>query len=153
MKIHTGDSFLDVIVNYYFYLAEKEKIDLALSGKLTEKMPLDMVDLTSLMGNILQNALEAAGKAAAPRIRMELVDHQKEIFILVSNSVREPVQGKRGFFPTTKRDKENHGFGMKNIAATVKKYHGEYYIDSITENGENIFQIRISIPRENRVCK
>lgn len=153
LKIHTGDSFLDVIVNYYFYLAEKEKIDLAFSGKLTEKMPLDMVDLTSLMGNILQNALEAAGKAATPRIRMELVDHQKEIFILVSNSVREPIQRKRGFFPTTKRDKENHGFGMKNIAAAVKKYHGEYYIDSLTENGENIFQIRISIPKENRVCK
>ena len=87
-KVHTGDSFLDVIMNYYAHLAEKEKIAFTVSGKLAENMHLEMVDITTMVGNILQNAVEAAVQAVVPKIRVELVEHRKEIFITVSNSVR-----------------------------------------------------------------
>ncbi len=146
LKIHTGDSFLDIIVNYYSYLAVKENIEFAVLGKLTEKMPLEMFDITTLMGNILQNAFEAAIKADVPRIRVELVEHKEEIFVVVSNSVAKRVNTKADFFMTSKEDKENHGFGLKNIAATVEKYHGECYMESILENREVLFQISIAIP-------
>lgn len=46
LKIHTGDGFLDIIVNYYLYLAVKENIEFVVWGKLTEKMPLEMFDMT-----------------------------------------------------------------------------------------------------------
>ena len=151
LKIHTGDSFLDVIMNYYSYLAVKENIEFVVSGKLTEEMPLEMFDLTTLMGNILQNAIEASVKAAFPKIRVELVEHNKEIFIVVSNSAGEEINTKKVFFTTSKKDKENHGFGLKNIIATVEKYYGEYYIESIVEKGEALFKISIAIPRENRI--
>lgn len=108
LKIHTGDGFLDIIVNYYLYLAVKENIEFVVWGKLTEKMPLEMFDMTTLMGNILQNAMEAAAKAAVPQICVELVEHKKEIFIVVSNSVAEKVNIKKGFFITSKKDKANH---------------------------------------------
>ena len=146
LKIHTGDSFLDIIVNYYLYLAIKENIEFVVRGKLTEKMPLEMFDITTLMGNILQNAFEAAIKADVPRIRVELVEHKEEIFVVVSNSVAKRVNTKADFFMTSKEDKENHGFGLKNIAATVEKYHGECYMESILENREVLFQISIAIP-------
>ena len=146
LKIHTGDSFLDIIVNYYLYLAVKENIEFAVLGKLTEKMPLEMFDITTLMGNILQNAFEAAIKADVPRIRVELVEHKEEIFIVVSNSVAKTINTKTNFFMTLKKDKQNHGFGLKNIIATVEKYHGECYMESIVENREVLFQISIAIP-------
>ena len=146
LKIHTGDSFLDIIVNYYSYLAVKENIEFAVLGKLSEKMPLEMFDITTLLGNILQNAFEAAIKADVPRIRVELVEHKEEIFVVVSNSVAKRVNTKADFFMTSKEDKENHGFGLKNIAATVEKYHGECYMESILENREVLFQISIAIP-------
>lgn len=145
-KIHTGDSFLDVIANYYLYLAAKDNIEFVVMGKLTEKMPLEMFDITTLMGNLLQNAVEAAIKADVPRIRVELVEHKKEIFIVVSNSAAKRIHAKTDFFMTSKKDKENHGFGLKNIVATVEKYHGEYYMESIEENGEALFKISIAIP-------
>ncbi len=147
LKIHTGDSFLDVIVNYYYYLAAKEKIEFIVSGKLTEKMHLEMFDITTLVGNILQNAMEAAAKTAVPRIRIELIEHKKELFIVVSNSVAEKVNIKKGFFMTAKKDKVNHGLGLKNMIATVEKYHGEYYMESIEENGEALFKISIALPK------
>lgn len=146
LKIHTGDSFLDIIVNYYLYLAIKENIEFVVLGKLTQKMPLEMFDITTLMGNILQNAVEAAVKADVPKIRVELIEHKKEIFIVVSNSVAKKINTKTDFFMTSKKDKENHGFGLKNIAATVEKYHGECYMESIVENRETLFKISIAIP-------
>ncbi len=147
LRIHTGDSSLDVIVNYYLYLAIKENIEFVVWGKLSEKMPLEMFDITTLMGNILQNAVEAAIKTDVPRIRVELVEHKKEIFIVVSNSAAKRINTKTDFFMTSKKDKENHGFGLKNIVATVEKYHGEYYMESIEENGEVLFKISIAIPK------
>ena len=147
LRIHTGDSSLDVIVNYYLYLAIKENIEFVVWGKLSEKMPLEMFDITTLMGNILENAVEAAIKTDVPRIRVELVEHKKEIFIVVSNSAAKRINTKTDFFMTSKKDKENHGFGLKNIVATVEKYHGEYYMESIEENGEVLFKISIAIPK------
>jgi hypothetical protein len=147
LKLHTGDSFLDVIVNYYSYLATKENIEFIVRGRLTDKMPLEMFDITTLMGNILQNAVEAAVKADVPRIRVEFVEHKKEIFIVVSNSVAEGINTKADFFMTSKKDKENHGFGIKNIVATVEKYHGECYMESLVENKEALFKISIAIPK------
>ena len=110
-------------------------------------MHLEMFDITTLMGNILQNAVEATIKAAVPRIRVELVEHKKEFFLIVTNSVAEKRNTKRDFFMTSKRDKANHGFGLKNIVATVEKYHGECYMESTEENGEALFKISIAIPK------
>ncbi len=149
LKIHTGDALFDVIVNYYFYLAQKEHIDFAVTGKLTGKTGFEMFDVTTLMGNLLQNALEAAAQTAIPKIRVEMIEHKKEIFIIVSNSMAKEMNASKGFLRTSKADMANHGFGLKNIAATIYKYHGEYYMESIVENGEAMFKISIAIPKEN----
>jgi len=144
------DPFLDVIMNYYLYLAKKENIEFVVSGKLAGKMPLEMFDITTLMGNILQNAMEAAEKADVPRIRVELMEHKKEIFIVVSNSTAGRINTKKDFLRTSKKDRENHGFGLKNIAGTVERYHGEYDMESTVENGEALFKISIAVPKENQ---
>lgn len=148
LKIRTGDNLFDVILNYYSYLAEKENVDFAVTGKLTGETGLEMFDITTLMGNILQNSLEAAVQTAIPKIRVEMIEHKKEIFIIVSNSAAEKMNTSKGFLKTSKADTSNHGFGMKNIAATVRKYHGEYYMESVMENGQAMFKISIAIPKD-----
>lgn len=148
LKIRTGDGLFDVILNYYLYLAKKENVDFAVTGKLAGETGLEMFDITTLMGNILQNALEAAVQTAVPKIRVELVEHKKEIFIVVSNSAAEKMNTSKGFLKTSKADTSEHGFGMKNIAAAVRKYHGEYYVESAAEDGEAMFKISIAIPKD-----
>ena len=148
LKIHTGDSFLDVIMNYYLYIATKENIKFTVSGKVTTISYIEMFDITTLMGNVLQNAIEASKKTNNPKVRVELIEHKTEIFISVSNGVVEKVNTNNNFLKTSKKDKMNHGFGFKNIIATVEKYQGEYYMDSFMENGEPIFKISIAIPKE-----
>lgn len=60
LKIHTGDSFLDVIMNYYLYIATKGNIKFTVSGKVTTISYIEMFDITTLIGNVLQNAIEAS---------------------------------------------------------------------------------------------
>lgn len=148
LKIHTGDSFLDVIMNYYLYIATKENIKFSVLGKVTTISYIEMFDITTLMGNVLQNAIEASKKTNFPKIRVELIEHKNEIFIAVSNSAVEKINTNNNFLKTSKRDKKNHGFGFKNIIAIIEKYQGEYYMDSFVENGEPIFKISIAIPKE-----
>ncbi len=151
LKIRTGDGFLDIIMNYYSYLAEKDKIDFAVTGKLTVETGIGMFDLTTLMGNILQNALEASVRAVNPKIRVTLIEHKKEIFIVVCNRTAEKTDISNGFLKTSKADTANHGFGLINAVATVRKYHGEYDMESVEENGEAMFKVSIAIPKEKRV--
>lgn len=150
LKIHTGDSFLDVIMNYYSYIATKENIKFTVAGKVTPITYMEMFDITTLMGNVLQNAIEATKKTNVPKIRVELIEHKNEIFMIVSNSIAERINTSTTFFKTSKKDKKNHGFGFKNIIATIEKYQGEYYMDSFVENGEPIFKISIAIPKEKK---
>ena len=60
LKIHTGDSFLDVIMNYYLYIATKENTNFTVSGRVTSISYIEMFDITTLMGNVLQNAIEVS---------------------------------------------------------------------------------------------
>ena len=150
LKIHTGDSFLDAIMNYYSYIATKENIKFTVTGKVTTISYIEMFDITTLMGNVLRNAIEASRKTNVPKIKVEIIEHKSEIFIVVSNSAVEKINTNNNYLKTSKKDKMNHGFGFKNIIATVEKYQGEYYMDSFVENGEAVFKISIAIPKEIR---
>lgn len=146
--IHTGDGFMDAVINYYLILAKKEKISFEISGKLSQPLAMEMTDITVLIGNILQNAYEASKIVMNPKIHVEIVEHKKEVFFSVCNAIGKELEIKNGVFQTTKMDKDNHGFGMKNIMDTVKKYHGECYCETKRGNKESAFKISVAIPKE-----
>lgn len=148
LTIHTGDSFLDVIINYYSYLAQSENIKFEISGQLTQELPLEMIDITTMIGNILQNAIEAAETSDAPFIKVELIEHKTEIFILVKNSTAQKGSIKGRLIETSKADKDNHGFGLKNVQTVIEKYHGECYMEFVKEDSRSFFTINISLPKE-----
>lgn len=157
LQIHTGDGILDVILNYYHYLAEKNKIDFKIFGKLSNPLMMEKVDVTIVIGNILQNALEASVQSDNPWITMKIIEHQKEIFIEVSNTAKKKIKDQGDFFRTTKEDVYNHGIGIQNIIDTITKYHGESFFEEKNKNNENIFQVKVTIPKEmksneNRNC-
>ena len=157
LQIHTGDGILDVILNYYHYLAEKNKIDFKIFGKLSNPLMMEKVDVTIVIGNILQNALEASVQSDNPWITMKIIEHQKEIFIEVSNTAKKKIKDQGDFFRTTKEDAYNHGIGIQNIIDTITKYHGESFFEEKNKNNENIFQVKVTIPKEmksneNRNC-
>ncbi len=92
-------------------------------------------DLTSLFCNLLDNAMEAAGIVPDSFIEINTSKREKTPFVVITviNSCRtNPFPDKAGQLCTQKCDKSRHGFGLKSIYRTVKKYHGDmqmYYND------------------------
>lgn len=84
-------------------------------------------DLTALFCNMLDNAFESANIIPDSFIELNVSKKQNTPFTLITmiNSCRvNPLNPKTGELSTTKKDKLNHGYGMKSIKRIVNKYTG-----------------------------
>ena len=106
---------------------------------------MDIMDICSIFGNALDNAIECELKIADKEKRLihVTVSQQKNFLILrFENYYEGSLKVKEGRFLTTKKEKEFHGYGIKSIRYTVNKYDGAVSIDT----KENWFDLKILIP-------
>ena len=85
-------------------------------------------DITSLFCNLLDNAIEAAGRIPDSFIEISVCKREKTPFIVITvinSSRKNPFDEQNGKLATTKLNKHKHGFGIKSIRKTVAKYHGD----------------------------
>ncbi|MFW6319230.1 MAG: GHKL domain-containing protein [Bacillota bacterium] len=145
LHYHTGNDVLDTVLSSKAQTIIKNDINFTCvaEGKALDFMSL--LDLVSLFGNALDNAIESVVQIEDKDKRViKLTIHKKETFLLVrlenyyETSLKKTDQG----FLTTKKDKLTHGYGLKSIKAVVDKYQGELSIDT----NNNWFKLFILIP-------
>lgn len=132
--------FLSLLISEKINIARSKGIHTDVFIKVSDFRMRDR-DLNVLFSNILDNAIEAAEQVVEgqPYINLEVTKEKDGVRIQCSNSANEPLyEGKQ--LATTKRDKENHGFGIKVIKNTVRKYGGKTEITY--ENKEFTILIR-----------
>jgi sensor histidine kinase regulating citrate/malate metabolism len=106
---------------------------------------MDVVDLYTLMGNALDNAVESVEKSEDPEKRFISVNIRKEksfALIQIKNHMEGRLQFRENLPVTSKADTDSHGFGMKSIKTIVEKYHGTMTVS--TE--DNTFTLNILLP-------
>ena len=92
-------------------------------------------DLTSLFCNLLDNAFEAAYLVPDGFLEISTAKNERMPFIIITvinSSRKNSFQTPDGALTTDKSDRRRHGFGLKSVRKTVKKYHGDmqmYYSD------------------------
>lgn len=105
----------------------------------------------TIFPNALDNAIEACRLAEGEReitVASRIVGD--EVFVTVSNPFRGEVRMKNGLPRTTKKDKRNHGYGMRSIKKAAADY-GSDNVDFRTENG--MFLLRISLRFRDRLSE
>ena len=103
--------------------AEARGIEVRFAVNDLSALPFDQADLTVLLANLLDNAIEACEKCPQPR-SIEVRALQEESFFFSVRNTSLPVDIQDGHIPTTKPDPRLHGFGLPNVKAIVEKYHG-----------------------------
>jgi hypothetical protein len=125
----TGNKILDSLVNYYGAIIEPDA-KLTVSGKIARDLELTDADLCTVFGNLLQNAAEGLTQVQNEEkyIRVQLEQGREYLRIKIENSASLiEITGEQflnKFLKTTKRDKRNHGIGIRNVRDTLKRYSG-----------------------------
>jgi len=141
--VETGNVNLDAILNSKISLALKKEIEVSYTTKPFKKLTVSDIDLCVLIGNLIDNAVEACDKIKYKKdkfIRLYIGIFQEQLYISVSNATIDKARKLDAEYISTKRG--NHGHGLKRISAIVKKYDG--YINR--ENEPGIFNTEILLP-------
>lgn len=141
----TGNKVLDTVLTTKSLYCNKNGITFTCVADGTLLDFMDVMDICSIFGNALDNAIECEMKIPEKEKRLihVTVSRQKAFLLLrFENYCEEEVQYQDGVLATTKKDKKYHGYGMKSIRYTVNKYGGAVTIDT----KENWFDLKILIP-------
>jgi len=123
--ISTGNMICDAIFNQYYVKCREAGIHLNCSGNFSTGLSVAMTDLCVILSNALNNAYEATCQCLENReIQCKIGNRKDLIFITIFNPAVKPPEFEKGFIETTKPDKENHGFGMKNMQEAAARNGG-----------------------------
>ena len=141
----TGNQVLDTLLTSKNLRCMQHKIDMTcvIDGSLFDSM--DVMDICSIFGNALDNAIECELKINDYDKRMIHVDAFSEksfLIIRFENYYEGDIEFSNGLPVTTKKDTAVHGYGLKSLRYTVHKYGGEVQADT----QDSWFSLRVLIP-------
>ncbi len=148
-QMDTGNKVLDAILTAAMQTAQDKQVTMhcLVDGSALDFMPA--MDLCSLIGNAVDNAVEAAARMSQPsdrRVDITLDRHLSFARLCIRNPYPGQLKLENGIPVTTKSDDRYHGFGVRSIRSIVQKYDGSLSVSS--ENSLYELKILFSIPSE-----
>lgn len=142
--VHTGNETLDVVLTDKRLHCATNGIQFTCIAEGAKMAFLENMDIFSLFGNMLDNAIECTSALSPEKRFIHLSVHgtNRLLLIHVENPFDGVLQLKDGLPETTKPDKAYHGYGMRSIRRIAEKYGGTLNIS--TE--DQIFSIDIMMP-------
>ena len=131
LLVNTHHSALDALLNQKALVARNRSIDVQFGVNDLSAVKIDLVDLTVIISNTLDNAIEACEKLPVQdrQIYIQVVLDDNELFYAVRNRSL-PVDVSSDRLPvTTKENPSFHGYGLQNVQTTLAKYHSVYAMD------------------------
>ncbi len=136
-----NNKIMSALINFNISRMEKNDIEFACNIDLQPELHVSDVDMTIIMGNLLDNAIEACLNVEdkSRYIDIDIVCGYGRIDIMMKNSSNGNIEIINNHIQSGKKDKDNHGYGLDNIRKTVEKYNGYFKISSV--NSEFIAEI------------
>ena len=144
IAIRTGNVGLDAILSSKVSIARKNNIEVNCTAKVPSDLSVSDVHLCAIVGNLMDNAIEACEKItaeSAPRfIRIYIGLFKSQLYISVTNSTKEKKRRRVSELVTNKLGE--HGFGLRRIDKIAEKYGG--FVNRKNEPG--VFATEIMLP-------
>ena len=137
----TGNIMVDAILNSKISLAQNRKIKVNATAIVPKVLPVSEIDLCVIIGNLLDNAMEACLKLSEKdrTIRIYIDIFNEYLYISVSNTMSGKIDKRPGHISSKGA---NHGFGLIRIDKIAKKYNGHIN----RQNEEGVFATEIMLP-------
>lgn len=123
----TGYTVLNSVLTYKFQEAQNRNIQPQLYWNIHEPLQVNVTDLSVILANGLDNAIEAASQVKQAKafltVHAELTDGYIKLRIC-NNTATDPII-RNGTIATTKQDKQLHGLGLQSIKALCQQYQGD----------------------------
>lgn len=140
--IQTGNAVMNYIINSKLENARSKGIEFKAEIENLSFKKMGSVDFSALLSNVLDNAVEASQDSINKFIYVAILKKRAYETILVKNSIDRSVLDKNPQLLSSKKDNEQHGYGIKQIKTIAEKYDG--IVDIYEEN--SMFCVNIMIP-------
>ena len=140
--IHTNNRMIDYILNSK--ISANSNIKFIVTGTFENVNCLSELDIASILGNMVDNALEANNLNDSEIIEIDFFIKNNYQNIICKNPIKQPVLSNNPSLTTTKTDKTIHGYGIKSMKKIVESANG--FIEFYEEN--NMFCVHIALPIE-----
>lgn len=142
-NINTGSNIIDAIISSKATTCKSKNIIFTYKIEPLEDIKIDTIDLSSLISNLLDNAIEAAQKIEKGYVRIEIFKYKAYYDIYVENSFvgKSSVLHSGLKLISTKANDTIHGFGTQIIDEIAQKYDGS----STWEIDGNIFKSNVLV--------
>ena len=142
--LKTGNVMVDAILNSKLSLIRSKQITVNAKATVPSALKVSEIDLCVIIGNLLDNAMEACLRQAEGEdrfIRIFIGVLKDQLYISVSNSAGGEIK-KVGRTYLSSKGSENHGFGLMRIDRLARKYDG--YVNR--QNEEGVFATELMLP-------
>lgn len=126
---YTNNSAINALINSKKKLMDEKNICLNCDVNVEDFDFMDTLDACSLLGNLLDNAIEALDKEEVKNISLKMIEHSNYLSIQIFNNSTKLNEDLK----TTKKNKEAHGYGLQNVKEIVKKYQGNIQIKQVDD--------------------
>lgn len=143
--MNTGNDILDALLSDTWMNCYHKNIQWTCMADGHAVSFLDPIDLYTMLGNALENALEGAAQATHPQKRFLSVNIWKKermAFLKIENYCETVPEIHNGLPATSKANPSEHGYGMRSIQSVVWRYDGDLKISA----ADHVFTITIVMP-------
>lgn len=131
--IETKNIGIDAVVNYKLEIARELSVKVSHNVKVGTEITLDDLELTVLLGNLFDNAIEAVEKLPEEDrvIDFRICSDRTSMLFQISNTYDGTLKwNKEGIISTGKKHAEKHGIGLRNIREIVDSHDGNMEINA-----------------------
>lgn len=140
---------LNALLMHYDELSKQQGIAFSADIRKASVEQLNWVDLTTMLGNLLENAVESASGSenAFVDVVLDCREPSNALILSIENSCSAaPNYSSYGTLISSKKTTAPHGIGLQSVKRVVEKYGGD--IHGSYDSGTNIYHTVVVIPND-----